>query len=706
MTASYNLSQLGSHYNQGGTGAVDRTTASKLQESVSVLDFGADPTGTNDSAAAIQAAIDWVTYQDTTSPTSLGSVYIPAGIYKVSTAIQLGYGEAFHSVHIYGAGQRYRGATGFAGTAIIPTFNDRPVFAVNGGRNTTIERLSIKGLNYNWCVNNNLGVYGTPTVNDLIAANWVDPGLPASASSQYAPYCAIAIDPYAGTAPATPYPNVSFPSWSGITTQYGKNYSSMTVIRDVGISGFVVGIANQPCNADGNGDFTKVQNCNIEYCQYAISIGNTNSRLFHVVDSTIQNVYCGLTTSNNGVQNGQPGVCFDNTEIAFSINWLICNSMGLSGGMAFRNCYGETVYSLGQCNPGNSGGLSTITFDSCSIGFHSWDNRGIPTAIFSYAGGGGAIFNACEFRPGFTAQPNFFPMNVAAELVSINNCIAFAGQSATHYYEKFPVNATGGFITINGSTNFASFSIKQPYSWNLNTGAAVTVRNINSTSKSTNRTYCIPIYTKSIVAADAQAQDGGFSFILPSNAIAKSACASITTSGNTVTVDCTGSVSSAWMLTQEGGDVGDVLTDTETGATFIVSSRTGLVLTLIAQTGLTSSGNVAVAPTTTGYFWARNCRLYTPYYVTYGDLSTASSTVANFQRPDSYAGYINNADQGIQVGDQVYTNNGSADYKVSPASANISSIGTNSFVMGAVAGYTQTRVRMTLFVRASPANGT
>ena len=77
MTASYNLSQLGSHYNQGGTGAVDRTTASKLQESVSVLDFGADPTGVSDSTAAFTAAL-----------TASKTVFVPAGTYKLATPIQ------------------------------------------------------------------------------------------------------------------------------------------------------------------------------------------------------------------------------------------------------------------------------------------------------------------------------------------------------------------------------------------------------------------------------------------------------------------------------------------------------------------------------------------------------------------------------------------------------------------------------------------
>jgi Pectate lyase superfamily protein len=78
MTASYNLSQLGSHYNQGGTGAVDRTTASKLQESVSVLDFGADPTGATDCSTAFNNAL-----------TASANVVVPPGTYLVSSTINL-----------------------------------------------------------------------------------------------------------------------------------------------------------------------------------------------------------------------------------------------------------------------------------------------------------------------------------------------------------------------------------------------------------------------------------------------------------------------------------------------------------------------------------------------------------------------------------------------------------------------------------------
>ena len=81
MTASYNLSLLGSNYNQGGTGAVARTTASKLQEKVSVKDFGAVGDGTTDDTAAINAAIAACVNGKT--------VFFPNGNYKITASITL-----------------------------------------------------------------------------------------------------------------------------------------------------------------------------------------------------------------------------------------------------------------------------------------------------------------------------------------------------------------------------------------------------------------------------------------------------------------------------------------------------------------------------------------------------------------------------------------------------------------------------------------
>jgi Pectate lyase superfamily protein/Chaperone of endosialidase len=60
------------------TNATARTVNDKLQEWVSVLDFGADPTGTNDSTTAIQNAINASSY-----------VLIPFGVYRCDNIITI-----------------------------------------------------------------------------------------------------------------------------------------------------------------------------------------------------------------------------------------------------------------------------------------------------------------------------------------------------------------------------------------------------------------------------------------------------------------------------------------------------------------------------------------------------------------------------------------------------------------------------------------
>ena len=65
-------------YDPAGTGAVATTVQAKLRESVSVLDFGADPTGVVDSTAAINNAI-----------LSADVVLIPEGLYRCDSTIQI-----------------------------------------------------------------------------------------------------------------------------------------------------------------------------------------------------------------------------------------------------------------------------------------------------------------------------------------------------------------------------------------------------------------------------------------------------------------------------------------------------------------------------------------------------------------------------------------------------------------------------------------
>ena len=69
---------LNVEYDPAGAGAVATTVQAKLRETVSVEDFGADPTGVTDSTAAIQAAVN-----------AAKEVFFPPGVYTVSSPINL-----------------------------------------------------------------------------------------------------------------------------------------------------------------------------------------------------------------------------------------------------------------------------------------------------------------------------------------------------------------------------------------------------------------------------------------------------------------------------------------------------------------------------------------------------------------------------------------------------------------------------------------
>ena len=91
--ATYNGSAV---FTPAGVGAIPSTTQNKLRENISVLDFGADPTGVIDSTAAIQSAITYAGKQLVNNAyftlqnysTSL-TVDFPSGVYKISGGLLL-----------------------------------------------------------------------------------------------------------------------------------------------------------------------------------------------------------------------------------------------------------------------------------------------------------------------------------------------------------------------------------------------------------------------------------------------------------------------------------------------------------------------------------------------------------------------------------------------------------------------------------------
>ena len=78
MTKTRDLADLGGGFIQAGTGAVQRTVESKLQDVVSVKDFGAKGDNIQDDTTYIQAALN-----------TQKAIYIPAGTYKITSPLRV-----------------------------------------------------------------------------------------------------------------------------------------------------------------------------------------------------------------------------------------------------------------------------------------------------------------------------------------------------------------------------------------------------------------------------------------------------------------------------------------------------------------------------------------------------------------------------------------------------------------------------------------
>lgn len=680
-------------YQPPGDGAYAQIVSDWLNNTVNVLAY-IDPdehaairagTSTYDCRAGIQAAINYAIYAG-----GKMKVHAPGGIYNSSGEIYLGYGTSFTSIVFEGDGSRYASQAAFCGTAIIFSHNDAPGISFQGARRSVIRGMAIKGANFNYVSSNGLGDLA-PAFDDLNASVWVDPALPASASSRYAPYAGIAIDPRSGAKPATAYPDVDYPASLGVVAQYNKSFSSNVLLDDVIIDGFVVGLANQPCDADGNGDFTKLHRVQITCCQYGVSIGNGQSRLFHIDDCVIDKVHTGIVTTKHGRQIGKPSILVTSSHFGDIIKWIDAPNTSHGGGPCFISCYGETVYSIGNVGTGSISGYPTI-FTDCEFAFEKHAVAGAPAYIFENNGPGPVTFDACTFK-----NAKHYAIN--SSILGAANLILRGGtveaDDPTDLYEKFALNATGG-ITLNAlPTDHPEFSFKTGNLWNLDTGARTGFGAYGAYATGP-RTACLGVRADRIGAGGG---DAGVPVRLQSPYTISKSGKAISISGRDVTID-TGQAD--WQFMQRGFGVGDVVWDDETKATFYVRSRTGSTIIMRAVTGFDGSGNLLAPVTTAGNLYSHICRFYTPSNYLMGDATAVSAILTNCKRPDGSATY----DAQIAVGDYLRQDNGYEDTLFGPNVARVTardqSAGT--ITMAGNASRTLTRARLALWIRVEAPN--
>ena len=159
VTKTRDLADLGGGFIQVGTGAVQRTVESKLQDVVSVKDFGAVGDGVADDTAAIQAAIDYVESRQWPG----GVVYFPACAAGAFTYYKTSAPLTITKSHISLIGE------GAEGTSILTSSPTDTILTAIGATFIGLAHLKIEGLSFGRTVTptagaNALGVYLENTV--------------------------------------------------------------------------------------------------------------------------------------------------------------------------------------------------------------------------------------------------------------------------------------------------------------------------------------------------------------------------------------------------------------------------------------------------------------------------------------------------------------------------------------------------------------
>lgn len=664
-------------------------------------------TGTN-SAPFIQNCVDFAAYF------ALCKAYIPAGVYLVNDAIQLGYGiTGFETVNLEGDGKRKRSsATAFSGTGLLCNFSDRPGLSISGARNYLISGLSLFGKNYYWISGNNM-LSPVPLVDDTVLDNWIDPTLNVNANSRYAPYCAIAIDPYAGVQPTPHYPDVTFPAWAGSPPQYGKNFSSAVQIENCYFGGFVSLIAIQPCNADGNGDFIKFTNCYVEAMAYIVTAGNTQGRQCTVMNCSFATYHTGVANTVIGLEAGQLELTSIGTDWENCIQVLDVEDNTDVGPALFLNSYSESIWRVGTWGSGGAGG-APLTFNSHAFQFSAQnDYRGYPPYIFQFSGPTPITYKNCSLHH---YNGKLFFMNGPANGIEFFNNLTNT-TPPTSIYEKIAHSFLGGsmmFVPTSVNTNFPlAFANMDVHGYDA-TGASL--------GEIVYGRYSLSNRNNPICAWLSQARPTSqldYQVNVPAiwSVIGKSGL-TISLSGTTLTVTFPSRSDQTYYY--NGGLPGDVIYDDNSGSVFYIRSRTTTTILAELQNNYRivggtfdangmSTGGGTVTPfnafsTSAGNFYFGNSRFFLPEYFLRGDISTASAVISNAARDDGFATWMD-GDSQIVINDYLYIN-AQLDRFFSPANTLIAGVSgaSSTITLSGNGARTETIHPLGFFIRQPPAN--
>lgn len=615
--------------------------------SISAAQFGMSTTASdNTNTTALQAAIDFSLYSSAVGGRC--KVTIPPGVFTITNTIHLGYGTSYKNIILEGAGPAYAGESGFVGTTLVFTQTDRPAINIQGARRTTLRGITIVGRLMDYY--SQFMSTSTWPVDDTDADVWNDPALPASIDSRYAPYAGVTIDAYSGDRPTISYPDVSYPAFLGTPPQYNKAVSSVVLLDEIIVQGFIAGVCVQPSNVDSNGDFVSIRNSTIRSCKWGISVGNSQSRNMDIHTITMTKVFAAFTNNKHGRQIGKFGGVI--TDAAIDACVLVLDVVGAyAGPMTFINLYAEHTWRIGHI-VGETTNSKPIKFINCDFALTAQSNllqpgelhpRGMPPTILS-AANISTVFESCLFRGYNGVAP------LIGRFVTLNDCMFIRSQQSMDgqkAYVRYAHNAlAGGLMLLPNATGAVGVRYT---AYNLDISG--TSSDYTTVRSYAGRGQCIPVWAQAYGAPEQPYDSVPF----PGRffrSVSKAALANTTLNDGILEFSFASRTDELFML--QGPLPGDVIVDSGTNTVFFVFSRIGLTIKAIIQNNvrIINGLRTTIEPvsTTSGVLYYIPSRYYTPTHYMRGTFTAGSATVSAVGRDDGFSGWTEAA---ISSGDAI-----------------------------------------------------
>jgi len=281
-------------FTQAGTGAVQRTVESKLQDVVSVKDFGAVGDGTTNDAAAIQAALD-----------AASVVLFPPGIYAVQTALNHPSG-----VTIIGDNATIKATSSMTGILLASTKNKIKVQGLKFDANQ---------LNTSYTINYEAGCTDV-VIDSCELINWTNGIRVASNTTNRAERVKITNNYIHTPATANAYYPLSIQSTTGGLLVTDVAVENNTV---VGVPGAFSAVNQQTAdqiNLQGVQDFTCCNNASFDGGEMGITVSRLSQR--------------GLISGNTIKNSDSHGINIGSGYMAVRLNGTINTSVALTSSVA------------------------------------------------------------------------------------------------------------------------------------------------------------------------------------------------------------------------------------------------------------------------------------------------------------------------------------------------------------------------------------